>query len=87
MEQIMTLEKHDLHHEFPNLTDEIHHLKMNDTHFAKLFTEYHETDQEVYRIEQGVENTSDEYLEGKKKLRLNLKDNLLGMLKKVQLPA
>ncbi|TMM45221.1 YdcH family protein [Colwellia ponticola] len=83
----MTVEKHDLHHEFPNLTDEIHHLKMHDNHFAKLFTEYHDIDQEIHRIEQGVENTSDDYLEGKKKQRLSLKDNLFVMLKKVQMPA
>ncbi|PKG81274.1 GTP-binding protein [Colwellia sp. 75C3] len=83
----MTLEKHDLHHEFPDLTDEIHHLKMNDNHFLKRFNEYHEIDHEVNRIEQGVENTSDEYLDGKKKLRLKLKDELFVMLKKVQIPA
>ncbi|NQZ25322.1 MAG: YdcH family protein [Colwellia sp.] len=83
----MTLEKHDLHHEFPNLTDEIHYLKMNDNHFARLFKDYHEVDQEVNRIEQGVENTSDQYLEGRKKQRLKLKDALFVMLKKVQVPA
>jgi len=83
----MTIERHDLHHEFPGLTDEIHHLKMNDNHFARLFREYHEVDQEVHRIEQGVENTSDEYVDGKKKQRLNLKDSLFTMLKKVKIPA
>ena len=83
----MTLEKHDLHHEFPALKDEIHYLKMNDKYFVRLFNQYHETDHEVNRIEQGVENTSDEYLDGKKKLRLKLKDNLLAMLKKVPVPA
>ena len=83
----MTLEKHDLHHEFPEFSDEIHHLKMNDNHFARLFTNYHETNQEVQRIEQGVENTSDEYLELKKKQRLKLKDKLFVMIKKAELPA
>ncbi len=83
----MTLEKHDLHKEFPEFSDEIHHLKMNDNHFARLFNEYHEVDHEIHRIEQGVENTSDEYLEGKKKERLNLKDNLFIMLKKAQVSA
>lgn len=78
----MTIEKHDLHHEFPEFKDEIHHLKMNDNHFLRLFNEYHDIDQEVHRIEQGVENTSDEYLEGKKKQRLNHKDSLFVMLKK-----
>lgn len=80
----MTLEKHDLHHEFPEFNDEIRHLKMNDTHFARLFKDYHELDREVHRIEQGVENTSDEYLESKKKERLHLKDELFVMLKKAQ---
>ena len=83
----MTLEKHDLHHEFPEFNAEIHHLKMNDNHFARFFTDYHEVNDEVHRIEQGVENTSDEYLEQKKKQRLKLKDALFVMLKKVELPA
>lgn len=75
-------EKHDLHHEFPEYKDAIHHLKMNDAHFARLFKEYHELDHEVLRIEQGVENTSDEYLEQQKKQRLHLKDALFAMIKK-----
>jgi uncharacterized protein YdcH (DUF465 family) len=83
----MTLEKHDLRHEFPNLTDEIHYLKMNDNHLTRLFNEYHDINQEVHRIVQEVENTSDEYLKSKKKQRLKLKDNLLVMLKKVEIPA
>ncbi len=80
----MLNEKHDLHHEFPEFKDEIHYLKMNDAHFARLFKEYHELDHEVIRIEQGVENTSDEYLETQKKQRLHLKDALFVMLKKRQ---
>lgn len=83
----MTLEKHDLHHEFPEFKEEIHHLKMNDNHFARLFKEYHEVDHEVHRIEQGVENTSDDYLEEQKKQRLFLKDQLFTMLKKAQAVA
>lgn len=78
----MLNEKHDLHHEFPEFKEEIHFLKMNDAHFARLFKEYHELDHEVIRIEQGVENTSDEYLETQKKQRLHLKDALFVMLKK-----
>lgn len=83
----MSTEKHDLHHEFPEFKEEIHHLKMTDNHFSRLFNEYHEVNQEIHRIEQGVENTSDDYIEGKKKERLKLKDKLFVMLKKVELPA
>lgn len=76
----MTLEKHDLLHEFPEHKETIHQLKMNNAHFAKLFAEYHETDHEVHRIETGAENTGDTYLENKKKERLLLKDKLYAMI-------
>ena len=76
----MPLEKHDLIHELPEHKDRIHELKMNNNHFAKMFEEYHEIDHEVHRIEQGVENTADDYLELKKKERLNLKDQMYKML-------
>ena len=76
------LEKHGLHHEFPEYHDAIHALKMGDAHFLKLFNRYDELDHEINRIEQGVENTSDDYLEGIKFKRLRLKDELYGMLKK-----
>jgi uncharacterized protein YdcH (DUF465 family) len=76
------LEKHDLIHELPEYRDQIHEMKMNNAHFAKLFTEYHEVDHEVHRIETGAENTTDEFLEERKKVRLHLKDTLLSMLKK-----
>jgi uncharacterized protein YdcH (DUF465 family) len=75
-------EKHDLHHEFPEFHDAIHELKMNNAHFSRLFTEYHELDHEVHRIESGVETPSDEYIEERKKQRLKLKDELFAMLKK-----
>lgn len=81
------IEKHDLHHEFPKFEQEIRQLKMSDAHFARLFKEYHELDQEVRRIEEGVETTSDEYLETQKIARLHLKDELFTMLKKVKGPA
>ena len=76
----MLSEKHDLVHELPEHRDTIHNLKMTNNHFARLFDEYHEVDHEVHRIESGVENTSDEYLEERKKARLHLKDDLLRMI-------
>lgn len=78
----MNIEKHDIHHEFPEFKEEIRELKMNNAHFARLFKEYHELDHEVIRIEEGVENTSDEYLEQLKLKRLQHKDELYAMLKK-----
>lgn len=73
--------KHDLIHEFPEFRQQIQNLKLSDAHFARLFTEYHDKDHEVHRIETGAETTSDDYLETCKKERLNLKDQLYSMLK------
>ena len=75
-------DKHDLIHEFPDYRDAIHHLKMNDNHFARLFDDYHEIDQEIVRIENGAEASSDEFLEERKKVRLKLKDELYTMLRR-----
>ena len=80
----MTIEKHDLHSEFPEFADEIRRLKMTNTHFSRLFKEYHNVDQTVHNIENGVENTTDEYLESQKLQRLHLKDQLFLMIKKAQ---
>ena len=78
----MIIEKHDLLHEFPEHKERIHELKMTDNYFARLFEEYHKLDHEVRRIEEGVENTSDEYLEQLKKQRLKHKDDLYAIIMK-----
>lgn len=77
----MPIEKHDLIHELPEYRDKIHELKMNNNHFLKIFNQYHEIDHEIHRIETGVENSADEYLDSCKKQRLNLKDQLFYMLR------
>jgi uncharacterized protein YdcH (DUF465 family) len=77
----MIIEKHDLIHEFPEHREAIHTLKLNNAHFSKLFDEYHEVDHEIHRLEQGVENASDTYLETKKKQRLLLKDKLYNIIR------
>ena len=74
------LDKHDLHHEFSEYYDRIHELKASNSHFARLFEEYHDLNREILRIEEGVENTSDEYLEELKKKRLSHKDKLYEMI-------
>jgi len=83
----MQNEQHDLVHELPEHRDSIHHLKMNDAHFAKLFTSYHDVEHEVHHIESEGVNTSDEYIEGRKKSRLALKDELYQMILKYEASA
>ncbi|WP_339844794.1 YdcH family protein [uncultured Halopseudomonas sp.] len=83
----MSLEKHDLIHEMPESKEAIHHLKTSNNHFAKLFEEYHEVDHAVHRFETGAESASDEYLDTLKKQRLNLKDQLAGMIREFESSA
>ncbi len=75
----MTIENHSLINEFPEHKDQIHNLKMNDHHFARLANEYHDVDKEIHNIEQDFK-TSDEYLETLKKKRLTLKDEIYKLL-------
>ena len=76
----MTIENHSLANEFPEFKDRIHELKQENMHFLRLFNEYHDVDKDIHRIESGAENTSDDYLEGLKKQRLSLKDELFTIL-------
>ncbi|MCK4742435.1 MAG: YdcH family protein [Sulfuriflexus sp.] len=75
-------EHHHLATEFPEHKDRIHELKIgNNAHFNKLYGEYNNIDNNIYRIEEGIENTDDAYLETLKKKRLSLKDQLLSIIK------
>jgi len=74
-------EKHDLIHELPEHKDRIHELKIKNKHFEKLFIKYHDLDHQVRRIEEGVESTSDDFIEKLKKERLFLKDELFEMIR------
>ncbi len=78
----MNIEKHDLVHELPEFREQLHTLKMNDRHFAKLFKEYHELDHNVRNLEQNDSPTTDEHMEELKKQRLYLKDEMFTMLQK-----
>ena len=77
----MIIDRHSLAKELPEYKEQIRQLKMENRHFAKLADEYHDLDNEIIRIEEGVENTSDDYIDTLKKKRLNLKDQLFDMLK------
>ncbi len=78
----MIIERHSLAKELPEFKQQIHDLKVSNRHFAKLSDEYHDLDNEIIRIEEGIENTADDYLENLKIRRLHLKDELFEMLKR-----
>lgn len=74
-------EHHTLAHEFPEYKERIHELKLHNNHFGSLLDKYDAVDKEVFRIEEQIETTSDEYLEELKLKRLRLKDELYALLK------
>ncbi|MBK9624277.1 MAG: DUF465 domain-containing protein [Rhodocyclaceae bacterium] len=78
----MYVEHHDLHHEFPELANAIHTMKMSDHHFAKLFGEYHQITSAIEALEGKNVPVTDEAYETLKKQRLSLKDKLYAMLVK-----
>ncbi len=76
----MSIEHHDLVHEFPELRDRIHELKISDRHFRKLFDEYHEMTNKVEHMEDESQPASTSREEAAKIRRLQLKDELYQML-------
>lgn len=76
----MSLEHHDIHHEFPEHKDKISELKTSDAHFLKLYDDYHETDANIRKIEDQVDSSSDERLDKLKTHRVYLKDEIYKML-------
>jgi uncharacterized protein len=71
---------HELHEEFPEQAEAIHSLKAGNAHFARLAEEYHTLNRTIHRMETNVEPADDATIEGLKKKRLTLKDEIAGFL-------
>ncbi|MGD9889208.1 MAG: YdcH family protein [Halothiobacillaceae bacterium] len=76
----MTVDHHDLAHEFPEHKEKIHQMKMDNAHFAKKFDAYHDVNNRIEALENNESPVADETLEEMKKQRLTLKDELYAML-------
>ena len=76
----MTIELHDLAHEFPEHKDKLHALKLENAHFVHLKSQYDDVNHQIRLFEDGVHAASDEHLETLKKQRLHLKDQIAAML-------
>ena len=76
------MEKHDLLHEFPELQEKIHELKIADDYFRKLFDAYHELEHQIHRINVGAELANDNFLHELKAKLLFMKDELYAYLNK-----
>jgi uncharacterized protein YdcH (DUF465 family) len=60
--------------------DEIHELKMQNAHFAKIFEKHNELDQKAKDADEGRLHLSDFEIETIKKEKLLLKDEALKMI-------
>ena len=76
MEKTMSHVPHELAEEFPDKIDALHELKMDDAHFVRLSSEYHELNRQIHRVETGVEPTSQHFETELRKKRLLLKDEI-----------
>lgn len=74
-----SLLSHALAAEFPELSDNIHALKVSNHHFARLLAEHDAIDQQITRDEQKLEPLGDGTLHELKQQRLKLKDELYRM--------
>ena len=72
----MSVEHHDLIHEFPELKERIHELKISDSYFRKLFDEYHELTRSIEKMEDEVTPVATHTEEQAKVRRVHLKDEL-----------
>ncbi|KLI64547.1 YdcH family protein [Aurantiacibacter marinus] len=55
-------------------------LKAGDAHYVRLADEYHEVNRQVHRIEAETEAASDERMEGLKRQRLGLLDEITAIV-------
>ena len=76
----MSVEHHDLIHEFPQLKNRIHELKVSNAHFRKLFDEYHGLTRDIEKMENEVTPVATHTEEEDKLRRVQLKDELYRLL-------
>lgn len=76
----MTHVPHELAEEFPQMVERIHQLKTSDSHFRRLFEEYHEVNRQIHHAEAVGVDISDEHMGQLRKTRLALKDELFALL-------
>ncbi len=76
------MENHNLTNEFPEYSNKIATLKLNDEGFKKMYVNYEEVNALIQHYEEGEQNhTTDEHLNDLRKKRVHLKDDLYNYLK------
>lgn len=72
---------------FPEYRDLITQLKTTDQHFLHLFDQHNALDQKIKNMEAHIEPGTHEEIEVLKKEKLQLKDQLYGVLRKASASA
>lgn len=72
---------------FPEYRDLISRLKTTDAHFLHLFDHHNALDQQIKNMENRLEPGSPAEIEGLKKEKLQLKDQLYAILRKASVAA
>lgn len=67
---------------FHEYRDLITQLKNDDHHFRRLFDEHNELDERITRMDNRQELATDEEIEGLKKQKLHLKDELYAIIRR-----
>ena len=76
----MSVDHHNLVHEFPQLKARIHELKVSDAHFRRLFDEYHTLTRDIEKMEDEVTPVASRTEAQAKLRRIHLKDELYRLL-------
>lgn len=76
------MEKHDLHHEFPQHHQKMHELRLHNNQFKRLFDDYQNINAEIYKIETGAEVAADSVLHELRVKRVYMKDQVNEFLNK-----
>ena len=81
----------DLHHpilrEFPEHREVIRRLKGSDDQFRKMFDEYHQLDDSIYRIEEEIDFATAQEIEELKLRRAKLKDSIYHLIRHAPPPC
>ncbi|MEM8629675.1 MAG: DUF465 domain-containing protein [Pseudomonadota bacterium] len=72
---------HELAADFPEFADDLHRLKLENAHLARLMDEYHEVNRAVHRAETLTEPMSRDAEAELRRRRVSLKDEIYGVLK------
>jgi uncharacterized protein YdcH (DUF465 family) len=75
---------HKLTDEFPDYRAQINHLKEVDGHFARLCEEYNAVNHDIHLAETDIEPTDDARMTEMRKKRMQLKDEIYGMLARAE---